>query len=1266
MKNLMHLPEITNLPSATSTSSTSFASRLWRMVWGAAAVLLSATMIHAQQPAAGVRANYGNVPLSFEANHGQTDRRVQFFSRGAGYGLFLTPGEAILELENPASAAKKIGKPSPIESTTLRMKLLGANANAPVAGADALPGRANYFVGSDSRKWTTDVETYKKVSYSAVYPGIDLVYYGNQQQLEYDFVLAPGADTNKIALSFSGATPKLNAQGDLVFASKAGETSFHKPVVYQMAGEARVLVAGAYKLKGQEVGFELGSYDHSKALVIDPVLSYGTFLGGSLDDRGFAIQVDAAGNAYILGDTVSLNFPTVNAYSSGNHNTSNGWVVFVSKLNPTGTALIYSTFVGGVADSHGLGLAIDAAGNAYFAGYTGAGDYPVTAGAFQTQCGSNFTTVNNVLTRVSGCGPSASSSAFLTKLSPAGNSLVYSSFLGGNAFTGATSVAVDAAGEAYIAGNTNSFCGAGPYYPAPFANHVEDCFPTTAGSYQTMINGAFTPGAQILGFLAKFSANGSALMYSTLFAAPTNTAPSGGALTNTVNAIAVDTSGNAYITGNGGYGLPTTPNAFYVPPANSSTILPPYPAYVAKFDPTKSGASSLVYSTFLGSAVQTANASNYANTGTSIVVDASGDAIVAGYANVCGFPTTVGAYQPSFPTSGNGSTGCQDGFVTKVNPTGTGLVWSTLLGSGRNASVTNTTANAVALGANGNVYVALNAGGGTFPLVNALRTATSGGSVVAELDSTGSNLLFSTYLGSYGSSGYGGTDVATGVAVDPNGNMYVTGRMDANTLTIPTTPGALQTTYQGGSYDAFVLKIAPTITSTTALTIPTGTVSAGQPVVLSAKVSGPTGTTAVPTGTVTFLSGSTTLGTGALSAGVATYTAPSLNATTYTITASYPGDTNFAASVSAASTLVVSPVTPTVRLTAPATANAGASVTLSVAVTGATGTPTGTVVFNNGAATLSTQTLASGAASFSTSSLSVGAHSITVSYSGDSIFAAGVTAAQTVTVSLLTPTVTLTAPATAVVGASVTLGVTVAGTGGTPTGSVTFKDGSTTLSTVTLTSGAASYSTTTLAVGAHSITASYSGDSTFAATVSSAQTVTINVAPAITFSAVPATLTLAHGATGTVVITGTPVGGYTGTVTFSCGTLPSAAACTFAPTSLALSGNNVAQSTTLTITTSLTAMLEQLPGQRMIPGIVLAIVLLPLSLTRRILRGRRAGRGLLVVLMMLASLGAVAGLSGCGSSGPTTITTPVGTYSLTVTASAASGSSTLTIPITVQ
>ena len=812
-----------------------------------------------------IRENYGKIPLSFEPNRGQTDARVQFVSRGQGYGLFLTPGEAVLSLEKPVPATgngdvlgkngKPVAPPAP-ESSVLQMKLVGANLAAPVAGEDRLQGTSNYFMGQDANRWATDVPTYGRVNYTGVYPGVDLVYYGNRRQLEYDFVVAPNADPKQIAMSFTGASPKLDAQGNLVLAVEGGETNFHKPVVYQMDGDHKVPVEGSYAIAKNTVTFAIGNYDHAKKLVIDPVLTYGTFLGGSSYDVGVSIAADVAGNAYIVGDTESLDFPLVNAYQSTNHDASNGFVVFVTKLNPAGTAAIYSTFLGGVADSHAFGVAVNASGNAYVVGNTSAGDFPVLPTAFQNICGGAFTTSNGVRVRANGCGPAGDLNGFVTMLTPSGSALVYSTFLGGDGSTSINAIALDSNGDAFLAGNTGSFCGNPPYYPATTGSGYSSyqCFPTTANALQT---GAanLTGGGTIFAFLAVLDPTGSTELYGSLYG-DTRTTANGFAPTY-ANAVAVDASGNGYIAGQSGLFTPTSTGAYLTALGNPSQQFPPRPAFVAKFNPSAgSGNASLNYATYLGSLVQNANAVNYTDTVTAMAADATGNAYVAGYTGTCGYPTTTGAYQ----TVGS-STGivCNDSFVTKINPTGTALVWSTLLGSNANTNPNpaNTQINALSLGANGNIYVAGTTSNyaSSFPQVGTLAPGVNGGAVISELDSTGSHLLFSSFLSGYS------TDTGMGVATDVNGNMYLTGRTQSvsGQPTIPVTKGALSTTYKGGQYDAYVVKIAPLIVSTTTVTVPTGTVAAGQPVLLSATVAGPTGTTTVPTGTVTFLSGSTTL-----------------------------------------------------------------------------------------------------------------------------------------------------------------------------------------------------------------------------------------------------------------------------------------------------------------------------------------------------------------------------------------------------------------------
>jgi hypothetical protein len=296
-----------------------------------------------------------SLPLSFEANQGQTDPAVKFFSRGDGYALFLTTDSAVFKL-----------RPVPGTSSpaVVRMKLAGANSRARITGAQTLPGTVNYFIGNDPSRWTKGVSTFGRVNYRQIYQGIDLVYYGTQRQLEYDFIVNPGADPKQIALEFSDATPMLGPDGDLVLTLDGAPLTFRKPVVYQTIAGKQEMIAGNYKLSGGRVQFALGKYDHTRALVIDPVLTYLTYLGGSNADivgnttysasgnPTQGVAVDQAGNVYVTGYTQSFDFPLQNPIQSVNNtNASTG---FVAKLNPAGSQLIYSTYIGGgvLQDNH--------------------------------------------------------------------------------------------------------------------------------------------------------------------------------------------------------------------------------------------------------------------------------------------------------------------------------------------------------------------------------------------------------------------------------------------------------------------------------------------------------------------------------------------------------------------------------------------------------------------------------------------------------------------------------------------------------------------------------------------------------------------------------------------------------------------------------------------------------------------------------------------------------------------------------------------------
>src|SRR5437867_3160351 len=412
---------------------------------------------------------YGKLPLIFEANQGQTDPQVKFLSRGSGYTLFLTPTEAVLALREGASARNVVdGSPAakrergqPLQGTVLRMKLLDANLAPRVTGVEELRGRSNYFIGNDPAKWRANVPTYAKVEYREVYPGVNLVYYGNQRQLEFDFIVAPGADPQRIRLGVEGAERlDLDAQGDLVVHTGGAQVRLQQPHVYQMAANGvRQEIKSRYVLNDHhQVEVWVAAYDTHKPLVIDPTLAYSTYLGGNSLDEGFGIAVDGAGNAYVTGATSSSNFPTTTGAFQPVGVSFEGQIfdAFVTKLDPTGEP-VYSTFLGGLLDDSGIGIAVDAAGNAYVTGQTRSPDFPTTEGAFQRVQAS---------ARVE--------DAFVTKLNPTGAALIYSTYLGGTGSEEGTGIAVDGAGNAYVVGVT-----------------VSMNFPTTSGACEGGFHGGF-------------------------------------------------------------------------------------------------------------------------------------------------------------------------------------------------------------------------------------------------------------------------------------------------------------------------------------------------------------------------------------------------------------------------------------------------------------------------------------------------------------------------------------------------------------------------------------------------------------------------------------------------------------------------------------------------------------------------------------------------------------------------------------------------------
>ena len=668
---------------------------------------------------------FGKLPLSFEKNLGQTDSRVRFLSRGGGYTLFLNSTEAVLVLR-PAEKTGVRPVPSHVPSeaegeaegsqqsgdtgAVLRMKLVGANPAPDVAGLEELPGKSNYFIGNDPKKWRSNVPHYARVAYLEVYPGIDLVYYGNRQQLEYDFIVAPGADPDAIRLGFEGADEiNLDHQGNLILQTAGGELLQRAPVIYQEIEGVKASVAGGYVLQDDnEVSFAVAAYDASRPLIIDPVLEYSSYLGGSEGDQGISVAVDAAGNLYVTGDTVSSNFPT----TSGAFQTTGSSSVYVTKVNAAGSVLLYSTYLGGSKASVGHGIAVDEAGNAYVTGRTEADDFP-TARPFQAAYGGG------------------SDDAFITKLNADGSALVYSTFLGGSNYDQGRSIAVDAAGNAVITGITEStdfptknplraghsggrdaivvkmnasgsalvystYLGgsgidvghfitldaAGSAYITGLTNSTD--FPTVRP-----LQPAFRGGRNDA-IVAKLDPSGSTLVYSTYL---------GGSQNDEARSVAVDRAGNAYVTGYTESDDFPTARAFQAAYGGGSND-----AFITKLS---AAGDSLLYSTFLGD--------EGGDFGRAIAVDAAGNAYVTGYTDSDDFPT-VNPIQSAY--AGN-----TDAFILKLNAAGFALVYSTYLGgSGFERG------RGIAVDAVGNAYITGRTESQDLPTAHGFQAAFGGGS----------------------------------------------------------------------------------------------------------------------------------------------------------------------------------------------------------------------------------------------------------------------------------------------------------------------------------------------------------------------------------------------------------------------------------------------------------------------------------------------------------------------------------------------------------
>jgi len=1161
----------------------------------------------ARIPAAGARAreavSFDHLPLGFEENKGQVNAQVRYLARGQGFTLFLTQDDAILQFVKSQGADQVSGTSSAANTERVRLKLLGASHHARISAADRLPGDTSYFLGNDPRHWHTKIPNYGRLRYHEIYPGIDLAYYGRQGQLENDFMLAPGSDPKLIRLGLEGArSMHLNASGDLVLTVSGGSVYLRRPHAYQGKGTSRRKVTAHYVLRaGNEVGFALGAYDHHQKLVIDPVLTYSTYLGGSGGDVGYGIAVDSANNAYVTGTTSSINFPT----TTGSQATLGGGIdVFVAKLNPAGTALLYSVYLGGGNLDRATGIALDSSGNAYLTGYTSSTDFPTTSGAYQTS--------NN-----------GSSNAFLAKLDAAGSSLVYATYLGGSGIDYGRGVAVDASGDAFITGSTQS-----------------TDFPTMR-PLQVGLDGGSDA------FLAEIDPTGASLLYSTYL---------GGSGADEALAIALDGSGNPYIAGY------TFSSNFPTQSALQSSLSGSSDAFVTEIDP---GTSSLVFSTYLGG--------TGAESAQSIALDSVGSIYVTGKTTSSSFPVTVGPLQPTYAGQG-------DAFVTKLDPGGTQMVYSTYLGGSDLDQ-----GNSIAVDSSGEAFITGMTQSSDFPLADALQRvlgisgAGSCGSspcadaFVSQLGPSG-NLVYSTFLG--GST----TDLGQAIAADSSGAAYLTG--STNSTNFPVIAGAPQSAYAGtnSSANVFIAKVSPQDAPAVALSPQNlnfgnrviNNSSEAQTVTLVNAGSAPLNISGIAvTGqfSQTNNCGSVVPAGGGTCAINVTFTPTQTGSVTDQVTISDDAAgspqsiTVTGGGVTSAGTLSVSPSSLTfaalrVGQTSPAQtvqlANTG-NTAINISSITATGdfaetTTCGTLptVLNVGATCSISITFTPTATGSRTGGLTIDddasntPQGVSLAGTGNAVFSLSANArSNVVLIGTKSTTFTVTASAPNTFTDSITLSCT--------TGTCTFNPSSITSgqSSVVTVSG---LSATTANPFDFSVKGSSTGqDTTVSLTVFFADFSLSQTAP------VPPLRTIAAGSSTTYTVTVNPVNGFNQVVLLGCSSLPKETTCSYSPPGITMDGTNPVTSTlTVTTTASASSHLPPPPGGSAPWGhlnlawwayLLALIMILGISFG---VRGRRVfGMGPLnlrasfVVLLLAASLSAVAVACNQTYYGPKT--TPVST-----------------------
>jgi len=694
-----------------------------------------------------VAESFGKLPLYFVENRGQLDKRVGYYVQGIDKTIYFTNHGLTFVLNPKPEAQPEISKSDKQHSErwSLKLDFVGARPGVRPEGREQTGATFSYFKGRRSQ-WQAGLKSYSEIVYRELWPGIDLVYAGTVNRMKYTFVVKPGADPNRIKLAWRGASGvKLNAAGELEVTTPVGGFMDQRPVSWQETNGQQVDVATKYRIETQRkqpsnaaiaYGFELGDYDRSRELVIDPaVLVYCGFIGGSEDEEGFGIAVDSAGNAYVTGTTESTegNFPvTVGpdlTYDDGGQSNA-----FVAKVNASGTALVYCGYIGGSGFEGGNGIAVDSAGNAYVTGITLSTEasFPVTVGPDLTHNGET--------------------DAFVAKVNASGTALDYCGYIGGSSFEGGNGIAVDSTGNAYITGGTFS---------------TEADFPVTVGPDLTYNDGFGDSDA----FVAKVNAGGTALVYCGYI---------GGSERDSGHGIAVDSAGNAYVTGETG----STEADFPVTVGPDLTHNGGFDAFVAKVN---AGGTTLVYCGYIGG-------SDQFDRGFGIAVDSAGNAYVTGDtgSTEASFPVTVGpdlTYNGSF----------LDAFVAKVNAGGTALVYCGYIGGSAFER-----GNGIAVDSAGNAYVTgvTSSTEASFPVTVGPDLTFNGfqDAFVAKVNTSGTTLVYSGYIGGSGIEG------GNGIAVDSAGNAYVTGRTSSTEASFPVTVGPDLT--QNGDSDVFVAKIA--------------------------------------------------------------------------------------------------------------------------------------------------------------------------------------------------------------------------------------------------------------------------------------------------------------------------------------------------------------------------------------------------------------------------------------------------------------------------